>query len=354
LATPESISIVIASHNGGATLQRCLASLAGQRGDFGECIVVDDGSTDDSIKHAVTFGARVIRINARRGPANARNLGALQATGSIVLFLDADVSVLPGMIAKIRARFESEPSLGALFGSYDADPSAPGLPSQFRNLLHCFIHQTSNHNASSFWAGCGAIRREVFLKSQGFDVSYSIPSVEDIELGSRLVRDGVRIALEPSIQVKHLKRWTLGKMVLNDIRQRGIPWTRLILASHHIPNDLNLRLSSRFSVFMVALACLVMALAAKRALLGPAHDSAWPLLLLPVLVGAVVAANYRFYRFLASSRNAAFAVASVPLHLVYFLCCGTSVVLGVTIYCWAEMNGKARRASTALAGQPED
>ena len=347
--------MIVAAHNGGEALKACLASLAAQRSEFDEWIVVDDGSTDGSIAFASEMGARIVQVGKRRGPANARNLGALAATGTILLFLDADVSANSDTVRRVRERFEADRELGGVFGSYDADPAAPGLASQFRNLLHCFTHQTSSHCASTFWAGCGAIRREVFLKSQGFDVSYSVPCVEDIELGMRLVRDGVRIELDPAIQVKHLKRWTLGRMISNDIYRRGIPWMKLILASNRIPNDLNLRTSSRASVLMVALAGIASGAILLKLIGGAPSSDVWSLLVfLLSLLASVIAINHRFYRFLASSRSVGFALASAPLHITYFLCCGTALVLGTAAYCWSEFVVKARRTSNRLARQGED
>lgn len=76
----------------------------------------------------------------------------------------------------------------ALIGSYDDDPKSPDFISQYRNLMHCSVHQTGRSEASTFWSGCGAIRREVFLESGGFDETYVRPAIEDIELGYRLTR----------------------------------------------------------------------------------------------------------------------------------------------------------------------
>jgi hypothetical protein len=79
-----------------------------------------------------------------------------------------------------------------------------------------------------FWSGCGAIRRELFLKHSGFDESYARPAIEDIELGNRIHALGHRILLQPDIQCAHLKRWTLWGGIVTDIQARGIPWTQLI------------------------------------------------------------------------------------------------------------------------------
>src|SRR2546421_438484 len=78
---------------------------------------------------------------------------------------------------------------------------------------------------TTFWAGLGALRREDFLSVGGFDdIRFLDSSVEDIELGMRLTREGKRLLLDPSIQGKHLKRWTLASMIQTDLGKRGIPW----------------------------------------------------------------------------------------------------------------------------------
>ena len=334
-----SISVIIPVHNGGAQILGCLASLARQTKHFVELLVADDGSTDGSLESAADLGARVLNVGSRRGPANARNVGALAATGDVLLFLDADVCIHDDTISRVRQRFEEDPGLGAVFGSYDPDPYAPQLVSQFRNLLHCFVHQTSNSSASTFWSGCGAIRREIFLDSKGFDTSYSAPCIEDIELGTRLVRRGVRIALDSAIQVKHLKRWTLRDMVITDIRHRGISWMRLILASREMPNDLNLRTSSRVSVALIAVLSTAPVIALSRLLLGCRDEQAsMQALLALAALGSVLLLNLPFYRFLAARRGFRFALAGVPLHLLYFLCCGTAFVLGIAFHCRSRLS----------------
>jgi GT2 family glycosyltransferase len=213
--------------------------------------VVDDGSTDDSAEIASRHGARVLLTGKRSGPARARNMGAHAATGDIILFLDADVTVYPDTIARIVAEFAGDAHLDALMGSYDDLPSAQNFVSQYRNLMHCFVHQNSNRHATTFWAGCGAIRRQVFLDFGGFDEKYGSPAIEDIEFGYRLSRAGRKLILCADIQVKHLKHWQLRSMMKADFFYRALPWSELALQSGRMPNDLNLRISQRISVALV-------------------------------------------------------------------------------------------------------
>jgi len=243
-----SISVIIPVFNSAATLQPCLAQLAASTTTPLECIVVDDGSTDESAEIARQHGAKVLSPGRRTGPARARNIGAKAARGDVLFFLDADVCVHPDTVERVQQDFEDDSALDALIGSYDASPGAKDFLSQYKNLMHCYVHQQGRREACTFWSGCGAIRRAVFLKHAGFDESYERPAIEDIELGYRLRTAGHKVILDKDLLVQHLKRWTFWGLLKTDILDRGIPWTELILRDRNMPNDLNLELSQRVSV----------------------------------------------------------------------------------------------------------
>lgn len=264
MGASPSISVVIPAHDAARHLDACLERLARSSTPPLECIVVDDGSTDDTAEVARRHGATVLSTDRRRGPAHARNLGVRAARGDVVFFVDADVCVQRDTIERLAAAFAADPGLDALIGSYDDEPESPDFLSQYKNLMHCFVHQHGRRQASTFWSGCGAIRRDVFLAHSGFDEAYERPAIEDIELGYRLVSAGRKVVLDPSISVKHLKRWTFWGLVKSDIFDRGIPWTELILRDRSMPNDLNVQLSQRVSVALVFLLLALSAYAAVR------------------------------------------------------------------------------------------
>lgn len=242
------ISVVIPAYNASLTLGRCLQALASSEIRVLECLVVDDGSTDGTPEIARQFGAKVLTTGGRKGPAYARNMGAREACGDVIFFIDADVCIQPGTTSRLCKTFEQEPAIAGVIGCYDDSPHAQDVVSMYRNLLHRYIHQNSRRDAFTFWSGCGAIRREVFLESGGFDESFDRPSIEDIEFGYRLTTHGRRLLLDCSLQVKHLKRWEFINLVKTDVFDRAIPWTKLILRDRRMPNDLNLRVSHRLSV----------------------------------------------------------------------------------------------------------
>lgn len=311
------ISIIIPVYNNTTGLPECLSAVkASAQNSDTEIIVVDDASTDETPAVAASMGVRVLNLEKNSGPAAARNFGAHHAGGEILFFVDADVVLAPGALARAVRILDTRPEFAAVFGSYDAWPRAHGLVSQYRNLLHHFVHQQGNPEASTFWAGCGAIRREIFLAVGGFDAErFPRPSIEDIELGVRLRHAGQRILLDRDIQGTHLKRWKLGTVVRTDITCRAIPWSRLILNSREAPNDLNLERSQRVSAALVMLAAVVLPLALWRV----------GLLVLPfTALLAVVFLNRDLFRFFGRQRGLGFAIACVPLHLLYFLYSGLS------------------------------
>lgn len=313
---PESrVSVVIPACNAAAHLPRCLAALKAEPEPGLEILLVDDASTDDTAALAEAQGVTVLRQKGNLGPSAARNAGARAARGDYLMFVDADVAIHRGAIARVRTLLDARPEIAAVFGSYDADPAEKGLISEYRNLLHHYTHQHGQSEASTFWSGCGAVRRPIFLDLGGFDEKTHPRSIEDIELGYRMRAAGHRILLDKDLLGTHMKRWTLGSMIRTDVMGRAIPWTRLNLARGVAPNDLNIKLSQKLCVVLVALALLSLPLA----LVSP-----WFLAggLLAVL--AIVALNAPMFACFARQRGFWFAVRSVPLHLLYFLYSGLS------------------------------
>lgn len=291
--------------------------------------MVDDGSCDGSAARAERAGAKVLATDGGRGPAAARNLGARHARGAWLFFLDADCAPHPDALGRAEAALRDDPDLVALFGSYDDAPLSGGLVSRYRNLLHHRVHQRGRPDASTFWAGCGAVRRIAFEGAGGFDAArYPRPSVEDIELGLRLRAGGGRIRLARDVLVTHLKAWTFASMVRTDVLARAAPWTELALRSGVLPRDLNVGLRERAS--LAALAGAGTAGAASVALAAPwASQLAWA-----ALAGALtfLLLEIDLFRFLRRRGGTRFSVLCIPLHAVHVLSGGLGLMIGVARY----------------------
>ena len=295
------VSVVVPATNRPPTLDRCTAAVLGGTRRPDELIVVDDAGLSASA---------------------ARNAGARRATGDVVLFVDADVEVHPDAVDRIRAAFAADPSPTAVFGSYDDRPDHPGTVSAFRNLLHHHVHHRGAGRAETFWTGLGAVRRETFLALGGFDEErYPNPSIEDIELGDRLRAAGADVRLDPRIQGKHLKVWTLRTMLWTDVVHRAVPWVALQLRTGRVASTLNCgwrhRVSAATCVAAVASVLVASPLAGATA------------------VATLVGLNLGFYRLLARQLGPVAAVAGVGLHGLHHLVSVLAVPVGVAAALWS-------------------
>ena len=295
------LSAIVPAADRPPTLAECLSAL----GDAEE-------APDEVIVASEPAGA---------GPAQARNEGVRQASGDVLAFVDADVLVHGDALARIRAAFDDDPDLAAVFGSYDDAPRDPGVVSGFRNLLHHHVHQSAPGPAATFWSGLGAIRRDAFEALGGFDEVRHPQYIEDIELGMRLAAAGRRCVLDPRIQGTHLKALTLRSMVATDFAGRGVPWVALLLRTRAGGQErAALNLAPRHRASAAAALTAAVAIAARR-----------PAVALGAM-GALVAINRDLYALLARRRGPAQAVAGVGLHALHHLVGIAAVPAGAIAY----------------------
>jgi glycosyltransferase involved in cell wall biosynthesis len=301
--------------------------------DRWEIIAVDDGSTDDSSLLASRNADLVIRLPApSRGPGYARNRGVERARGECIVFLDADVLVRPESLRQLAETLEARQDIDAVFGAYCDEPSAAGLVSQYRNLLHHYTHDQDPGEVHSFWAGCGAVRRQVFMDVGMYDEwRFSRAQIEDIELGYRIAGNGHRILLRPDIQVTHLKRWTFWGMLRADFMDRGVPWARLLAEQRNLlgPSaaklaSLNLRAKEKSNALFVCLGVGLLFL--SIALRSPRLADVGVVFILLVVIRGL-----SLYSFFFRKRGFIFVVSAVVLHLVYYLTAAVSVTWGAIL-----------------------
>ena len=164
---PPLVSVVIPAWNAARTLPRAIDSVLAQTWARREIIVVDDGSTDNSLALLAGYGEQlrvVSQVNG--GPSSARNRGLRKARGQYVAFLDADDYWFPGKLAAQTAYLAAHPSVGMVYhkwhvwnpdaaGDYhpppavDAQGSPEGIDPEFsgwiyhRLLMDCVVHTST-------------------------------------------------------------------------------------------------------------------------------------------------------------------------------------------------------------------
>lgn len=187
------ISVIVPAYNAEKTLSACLEALLSQTAprEMYEIIVVDDGSTDRTRQTAEGYRVRVV-AEANRGAAAARNLGAQNARGEIVLFIDADSIPDRNWIQAMSAPFTDTTVAGA---SGQKKTRQQNIWARLVQLEYDFKYdRMAAHAAIDFVdSSTAAYRREVLLENGGFDST--LMEAEDTELSYRLAERGYRLVL---------------------------------------------------------------------------------------------------------------------------------------------------------------
>src|SRR5262249_51145554 len=125
------VSVIVPTFNRAARLDTLLDDLSHQDTDGRalEVLVVDNGSTDGTVRVVEGWSARDPRIRylrePRPGASSARNAGIAAATASILAFIDDDVRPAPDWVAAVCRAFERHPELDCVGGRIDARWPAP-------------------------------------------------------------------------------------------------------------------------------------------------------------------------------------------------------------------------------------
>ena len=303
-------SVIVPAYQAGHTIERCLRGIVSAGFSKDEILVVDDGSSDDTARKVKDFGIRMIANATPQRPAMARNRGVEAVEGDIVFFVDADV-VLQGETRERLLRHFWNDGITAVIGSYDDRADGGSVVSDYRNLLHHHVHQTSPGISRTFWTGIGAVRRKAFLAAGGLQSDWE--NIEDVEFGLRLSAMNGTIVLDPEIQGTHLKVWTAVSMFKTDLFGRAIPWLRLIQAGRTNFGSLNTNIRHQLSAAGLMLA-----------LVGALVSLFFPAMLFLALIGLIffVAGASDVLRMLRTKRGIVFAIRAIPWHMLHY-CAGT-------------------------------
>ncbi|MCP5162590.1 MAG: glycosyltransferase family 2 protein [Hahellaceae bacterium] len=175
------VSIIITNYNYGQYLGEAISSALSQTYPAVEVIVIDDGSSDNSIEVACQYPVTVLQ-QENQGVCAARNNAATHASGKYLLFLDADDTLLPEAIADLVGLLESAP---------DNIAFAYGQAQYFENKSHVFESRPFDPQAlakENYIQVSALIKKSAFEAVGGFDRGFALR--EDWELFSRFVCQG--------------------------------------------------------------------------------------------------------------------------------------------------------------------
>jgi GT2 family glycosyltransferase len=320
------LSVVLSVRDSASTLGEALAAICSTDlpRDAYEVIVVDDASTDGSVAIAARYADTVVKLGGRQsGPAYARNRGVELARGEVLAFVDGDVVVRRDTLPRMLHMLDTRSDIDAVSASHADSSGAQNFVSQYWNLLLRFGEQRHSARCAQFAPGCGAVRRKAFLSAGMYDEwRFTTASLENVELGERLLGAGHGVLLSSELKVTHLKRWDLGSVFRevwsrSRMLARSLSYSRTSAAA---PSDVVFTLSRTLTPAVALLTILMLAAAFVPAPHTGAKGGAALLVLLLT--------NLPVHRFYASARGLGFALLSAPLHTFVQLVAGVALVIG--------------------------
>ncbi len=212
----SQVSVIVAARNEAEHLRPCVESLlAAGRGEA-EIIVVDDASTDGSLRILEEYASRIRVLRGEgQGPGRARNLGLAAGRKPWVAFTDADCIVPPDWLAVLTEGIaKTAPSVSSIGGgqkiSADARCFERNIGKFFESVgfVSDYIHSGSSPQPVNHNPTCNVLyRREALKAAGGFDES--LWPCEDLDLDLRLKKLGYQALYHPAADVEHRRPTTL-------------------------------------------------------------------------------------------------------------------------------------------------
>ncbi len=180
-------SLIVPSYNDCDALELLLKSYTPPDDKF-ELIIVDDCSSDDTSEMVRSYPVRYVKMVRNSGPAASRNLGVQEAKGDVIIFCDSDIELGSDALKRIKYYFEQK-GVRSMMASGFLLPPNPGFFPLFKHYLEeSWLGNNRVEYTEHFSARLGAISKELFLKTGGFDESITNANVEDFEFGHRLAK----------------------------------------------------------------------------------------------------------------------------------------------------------------------
>jgi len=196
-------SIIIPTFNGGSRIGSCLDALLEQAaGRDVDILVVNDGSTDNTVNVVNQYSAVRLINQANAGPGAARNRGAMESAGRILLFIDDDCIVASNWLDSMLGQFRDSEVVAAK-GAYrtrQKQLTARFVQIEYEDRYRLMDGLDSIDFIDTYSA---AFRRERFLEMNGYDTSFPVACAEDAELSYRMSNSGWKMKFAPAAIVYH-------------------------------------------------------------------------------------------------------------------------------------------------------
>lgn len=213
IAVPPSVAVVIPCFNHGRYLSAAITSVYRQSYSNLQCVVVNDGSTDDTLTVASRFGVQIVDQH-NRGVSEARNAGLAAIRTDFVIFLDADDELLPDAVARAAGVLTAHPNAAAVVGRCEVmDTAGHPLPAFYEEIDTSKLYEEWLSKNFVWTPGAAIFRRSVLAAIGGFPAG--IGAAADYAVYLTLARTGrVVFITQPMVRYRQHEANMSGNPVL--------------------------------------------------------------------------------------------------------------------------------------------
>jgi len=229
------VSVIIVNFNGKKHLEKCLESLMKIEYDKYEVIIVDNNSTDDSIEFVKNNypSVIIIKLDNNYGFAEPNNIGAKNAKGNFLIFLNNDTVVSPNFVTEMLKPLKKDPQIAICQSLLLKPNSEVDSSGDFLDTLgRAYSSKEKVNEIKKILSASGAsmmVRTESFWDLGGFDKNF-FASFEDVDIGWRAWIWGYKVVVVPNSIVYHDRGQTTQKY--SDIKFHGVKNTFILMLTN--------------------------------------------------------------------------------------------------------------------------
>lgn len=298
-----SISFIIPAYNAEKYLNTCLDAISTVATSSDEIIVVNDASTDSTQKIVLQYSCKIINLPNNGGAAHARNHGARVSSKDILVFIDSDVLITKKNIEEVRLYFQNHEIVKTITANVDSANLEAGFLTDFKNLYMNFIISTGPLSVNYVYGSFCATRSKNYVPWPE-----EIRLTEDSLWGYHQKQLGHTIHSLGFLQVRHLKKYDLKKLIENDFLISSF-FARAFLSFKRwntLYSKESFGHTSKLQKISVILSMLTLMVSLMSPIIGTLLLALWFVL------------NSKFFQFLFHKRGALFTLKSC---IWYFLTC---------------------------------
>jgi len=201
------VSLYVPCFNAGSYIKECLESIFKQSYSPDEVLIIDDGSTDNTVSICSRFPVKIISHAGNRGLSAARNTAFRAARNEFVASLDADCKAKPDWLEKLMGYFSDNNIAGV--GGKLIEKYNLRMADKWRAIHMSQAWGDQIVENPGYLAGSNNVYRRNAIFQVGLYNKAYIRNYEDVDISKRLMSNGFRIIYSPDACIEHLRKDTI-------------------------------------------------------------------------------------------------------------------------------------------------